>query len=492
MKCRDLVWIFAVSGAWIVTGDTEADVCASGKCADSEVDDGIQVDSALSLLQVASTAERSMPARVQPSRDSIAGGGRGRDGGRGQDGLDFESASKTEQHFKLEQRAFNQNHATRYMFPLNTSSPQEVEDFFILFGDDVTGWMMKNKGIDGKRFLNMKPRDFEPFSMHEYDRDNILTRIKTRHAQDGVRREMMKVASNRKTFTGISALHDIVGPDGVLMITLDRMSERFNESARVLGQVGIKPTRVSAVDMKVASKEELARGCPKQGDPGVKEQCEKPQVDRGSKKLEGKAGFGCMWPTEQAVAASHRKALEIAKERDAEWTAIFEDDTVPAPHSDWNGALRDLWSKLPAKTKFVRLGWCQLGIMDWRDPVIQVHYANTTGAAAVEKEGCCSTMYYDPGGCTTAYMVHKDILDEILGVYPCCGPVDSCYKWDWYKSYDAKSDKDRGLEIMMSLDTTNQPLWDDNVEHHGLILQDRENIESAQEIPWGTFDVPGR
>mmetsp|Transcript_161383 Transcript_161383/g.310048 ORF Transcript_161383/g.310048 Transcript_161383/m.310048 type:complete len:486 (-) Transcript_161383:66-1523(-) len=475
-------WLLVFSAVCLVTGESEQQVCTSSPCSTSEAYDGEQADSTLSLVQMESRALRSMTARMKPSRHDVAGGGQGRDG------VDEESASVREQRFvQHEEYAFKQHRALRHAFPLQTSTPDDVAEFWNVFGEAAVGTRMKSENIDGRVFYDMDKEDFDRLGVSERDRRTIVDRIEIGRAQDETRQAMMRMARSKKPFAGISTMHDIVGPDGVLMITLDRMPERFNQSAQALMQVGVQPTKISAVDVTTASPEELKRGCQKLGDPGVKEWCHKNGL-----REDGKAGFGCAYPTEQAVAAAHRKALERAKERGGEWTAILEDDSVPAPVENWNVALREMWNKIPERTKFVRLGWCQISTMDWRDPIVQVAYANGTGATLVAKEGCCGTSFYDPGGCTTAYMVHRDILDDLLKLFPCCGPIDSCLKWDYFKVYDPKEKEDHGVTVMMSIDSHTKPLWDGNIEHHGLILQDRATIGSAQEIPWGTFDIIGR
>mmetsp|Transcript_25566 Transcript_25566/g.46536 ORF Transcript_25566/g.46536 Transcript_25566/m.46536 type:complete len:471 (+) Transcript_25566:39-1451(+) len=461
-------WLF-VLGELLVRGDAAEQVCASSVIGRNKVEDVAEAGSALSLLQMATSARR----------DGLVADGQG-----GAD-LDVGRAHKQMQRsLALEEYASEQQHASSCMFPTSKSTPEDVKNFFVKFGNAGTGFDMQRENIDGDAFLSMSAGDLRRHGLSEERARTILERIETARAQEGIRQSLMREAKSNKPFDGNWTLHEIVGPDGVLMITLDRRSERFQQSAQALKRIGIRPVKVRAVDRLNASEEVLARGCPKLHDPGVEEWCRKP-----ASRPQGRTGNGCAWPTEQAVAASHRKALEQARHGGGEWTAILEDDAVPALVEDWNRAFKELWQQLPPRVKFVRLGWCQIGSMDSPEPVIQIPYAKNDGAILVEKEGCCGTMDYEPGGCTTAYMVHKDIVEEMLNLFPCCGPVDSCYKWDFLKAKDPETAQPRGLDIMMSMDSHNRPLWDLSVEQHGVILQDRIDIESARSAG---IDLPGK
>lgn len=470
-----LVWLHivlqvAICDVGIVSGSSEAQACTSQDGAFYEHEQC----STISLLQAVAKAKRSMSAKVKPSHDEMSGGAQDKRA------WDRDTASEIQQFRKQEDRAFTKNHALRHMFPSEESTSDEVEKFFIAFGDTSTADLMQMYNVDGRILLGMDAEDLNSYGLSERDAQTILERIETVRSQVTMKESIARMSQSREVFAGVSALHDIVGPDGVLMITLDRKSDRFNRAAHVLKHIGVEPVKVSAVDVMKASAEELGRGCARENDAGVQAMCQGP--------ISPRTGFGCVWPSEQAVAASHRKALEWAKKRDRDWTAIFEDDAVPAPVDNWNAIFQEAWKQLPSWVKFVRLGWCQIGVMDSPAPVIGVPYSNTTSALLITKE-TWGTMEYDPGGCTTAYMVHRDILDELIGLFPCCGPVDSCFKWDYFKAYNPTTQRERGLDIMMSMDTRNKPLVDDSVEQHGMILQDRVALDSSQEIPWATLAV---
>mmetsp|Transcript_92050 Transcript_92050/g.159719 ORF Transcript_92050/g.159719 Transcript_92050/m.159719 type:complete len:317 (-) Transcript_92050:82-1032(-) len=276
-----------------------------------------------------------------------------------------------------------------------------------------------------------------------------------------------------------NALHEVVGGDGVLMISLDSRPERFEYAADQLGRVGIRPTRFKATDASREPKEKLELACPNKDAQGVIEWCQRNQ----------KAGDGCGTAAQQAISMSHYEALKAARARDWEWTAIFEDDAVPTPVENWNNAFRQAWEQIPPHVKFVRLGWCHMGLKDYPAPVVQRYYANVseaflaqdTGFTSVDGNTGHSHYHYEPGGCTTAYLVHQDIISEMLSLFPCCGPVDSCYKWDLLKGVDPVTGIEKGLRVMMDIDSYLKPVGDGNIDHHGLILQDRDTLPSSQD-----------
>mmetsp|Transcript_75878 Transcript_75878/g.143024 ORF Transcript_75878/g.143024 Transcript_75878/m.143024 type:complete len:475 (-) Transcript_75878:28-1452(-) len=459
------VWLQVVGTLWFVASHSVQSVeCAATFSAHSAEDMVEGTDDTISLLQVATAAQRSMPTRTKDGGNDIIAEDQDRD--------DLGVSA----HLGEGEQSVRRKRAFRSHFIKDTSSVDKVWNFFRRIGDEAVGMKMRRDNIDGSALYNMSASDLRKYGLNEYRIRVVLDRIWTAKAQPMLRKSLTRMARARLHYTGDWTLHDIVGPDGVLMITLDREIGRFKHSAKILRQIGVNITRVSAVDSANDSAKELNKGCFKQKEPKVKEWCEE----------NGRSGKGCEWPSEQAVTASHRKALEIAKERakrGQKWTLILEDDAIPAEFENWNRAFRELWRMVPPRVKFLRLGWCQVGTMDWKDPIVQVPFVKTSDAILVDKETCCGDEnHYDPGGCTTAYMVHEDILDDILNLFPCCGPVDSCYKWDYFKKFDSETRKERGLKSMMSVDSHNWPLWDSAVEQHGFILQDRETLHSSQDM----------
>lgn len=451
---------------WLATGNSGDGRCLPNSCVDFDHGDGIQSSSSLSLLQVEATAWKPTLAKSSLSQSRSWSRSSNRQNElveRGQGGVHLEEDARTRQAVKQTN-----------MFPKMDSTPLGVWDFFVHLRDNATAIKMKAAGVTGPQFLNMTMRDLLRYGVNYDLCVEIVARLETYHAQEGIRQEMMRRASSTKPFEGNWTLHDIVGPKGVLMISLDRASNRFEKSARALKQIGIHPVRVLAVDSETASAEELAEGAPVMAD-----------EYRQSCSAHGSSGYGVSMPSEQAIAASHRRALLQVKNRTlqgAEWTAIFEDDAVPALVDDWNEAFQKVWKQLPERVKIVRLGWCQLGPMNSPFRTNRIAYGNAGDVVLVDMELCCAQSVYEPGGCTTAYMVHRDIVDEMLNLFPCCSPLDSCYKWDLFKKHSYLSGQERGKEVMMGIDSLGQPLWDEGIEHHGMIIQDRFAMPSTQDL----------
>jgi len=113
----------------------------------------------------------------------------------------------------------------------------------------------------------------------------------------------------------MGSLHDVVGPDGVLLIHLERSNRTQHEE---LNSAGIYPTLIAATDAKTAAPEDLRNGCLSHFEEDTPLRCT--GFDRSPG---GTRGEGCMNPTEQAIAESHRQALLAAQRRNATWTAIL-------------------------------------------------------------------------------------------------------------------------------------------------------------------------
>jgi len=234
----------------------------------------------------------------------------------------------------------------------------------------------------------------------------------------------------------MSALHDVVGPDGVLVIYLERAGRK--EYSR-LRQVGIYPTLVQAVDAKTASPDELREG-------GLT------PSDKDERCNGGKGHNGL--PVLQAISASHRKAILAAKDRDHMWTAIFEDDAVPVDPVNFNTDFREVWSKIPEGTGIVRLNWCPLMSED----KFSKHTYYTHGSMhIIDYQINNANGDYHTGGCTTAYMVHRDVIPRLLKVFPCCYAFDACLEFELYHlpkdCHQDPNTKCWGEENMVGLDS---------------------------------------
>jgi hypothetical protein len=257
-----------------------------------------------------------------------------------------------------------------------------------------------------------------------------------------------------------SYLHDLVGRDGVKVISLARTPKRFDKTAEELAKAGILATSFQATDVSTARQEELRYGC----------------IGKSSPHLDKCVPhYGCVYRSEQAIAASHRKVLEAVQSRRENWTAIVEDDMVPVPADSWNGAFKAAWSKLQEvapEARFVRLSWCNLVNPEKDNTVI---FADA-GAFTLTKSL--------NGFCTGAYMVHRDIIPEMLRLFPCCGPVDICFS-NWLTNQD-KNGQAHGLKFTISIQLKDsrkkitEIADEDWLGQHGVMYQDRHNLKSTK------------
>jgi len=268
-----------------------------------------------------------------------------------------------------------------------------------------------------------------------------------------------------------SFLHGIVGRDGVKLITMERTPARFDHSAAQLAKGGILATSFGATDASTASYEELRQGCIGKSDPNL-----------------GKCAHhwikGCTYKAEQAIAESHRRALVAASLRKEDWTAILEDDMVLLDPHEWNSAFTSAWNKLQEtspEAKVVRLNWCMIvdPLKDFTNVFAETDNFTLTKWTSVDNK------YYYSGQCTGAYMVHKDILPEMLGLFPCCEPLDNCYAV-WYNQKD-KEGRAHGIRFMVSMQSkqSRRKIADITGEtwlgQHGVMYQDRQNLHSTKD-----------
>jgi hypothetical protein len=248
-----------------------------------------------------------------------------------------------------------------------------------------------------------------------------------------------------------SSFHDIVGQDGVYMISVNCRTERFDFAAQRLKEVGITPIFFSATE-STASWEQLAQGCEPQG------------VSDGQCTGGYKPGWGCETAVEQAIADSHRRAIEAATGRNAEWTAILEDDSVPAMAEDglWTDRLMKVWSEVPAEVEVVRLGWCAM-----EDPYHRWE-ADSNNFVIADTP--------DAGGCTHAYVVRQSALPKLSAFFPCCCAVDCCFKFGMERSgmkmvnIDAAGSKDY-IATKMTQDWGNA---------YGIMMQAKDDLPTVR------------
>lgn len=250
----------------------------------------------------------------------------------------------------------------------------------------------------------------------------------------------------------LSFLHDLVGRDGVKVISLDRKPERFEYSASALAQGGVFATSFSGTDYMNATDERLALG----------------------------SSSNLMW--NQAVADSHRRALIAASFRRVAWTLILEDDVALIDPPRWNDAFIAAWNKIMEKapdTKIVRMSWCMKvpPDKDTNELFADAGEFILTKWTAVDKKP------YFIGQCTGGYMVHQDIVPEMIKLFPCSGAVDNCYL-EWLDE-NLEDGQPRGMHIMVNLavkDDRNKTAAASGYDHgqHGILYQDRDAVATTK------------
>jgi hypothetical protein len=272
-------------------------------------------------------------------------------------------------------------------------------------------------------------------------------------------------------------LHSVVGEDGVLMISLNRSMQRYDSSsAKLLKNAFIHTTHFPATDGKDPSVtvKELERACIK---------------NCGLTSQEHGRAFA-------SLAHSHMLAVEAAGRRtNSAWTAILEDDAVPIQMLDvvgpggpipssvlWVEAFEKAWSQMPPQAKFVRLGYCHI-YMPNKPPSTQNFVVNKIADAGVFKLSNWSGVgtKYTAGGCTHAYLVHKSIIPQLLGQFPCHSSLDSCYAGKVYPTdfghpYDIDSQLTPDQIFTASHAAKGNHSWYVHVLPFGVLQQDWEDL----------------
>lgn len=261
------------------------------------------------------------------------------------------------------------------------------------------------------------------------------------------------------------------------MISLVREPQRSRFAVAQLKQIGVHPMIFPATDGLSASPEFLATGCSAKGSNG----------ESGPNSC---GGAGCASTTEQAIARSHRSALEHALNREAEWTAIVEDDVMATldETSRWDNEFRRAWHHRPNGMKIARLNWCFGG-----DP-------EPLSSPSEPRQGSFFWVRTPKaGGCTTAYLVHKSIIPDLLTeVFPTCCAVDCWMDVNFFEKPDPHHPaKTRAQTILASLEVLGSPSYVTNhsrtkwIRHHGVLMQARQFLGSTRHphIPPSHFDL---
>lgn len=286
-----------------------------------------------------------------------------------------------------------------------------------------------------------------------------------------------------------SSFGDVVGERGTYVISAETSPRAAHTKAALLN-AGVVTTAVPATDAALARPEALAEACiPSRQLTGS---VHKNGMCHGlTKRPGGKFGDGCHSATEQAIASSHRNALLRAKARSANappWTAILEDDVVPVDPVTWNDNFRKAWQHVPSSAKVVRLGWCNL---NGNISIDEYAKHNETEFVFVEDmilaSGQRRGKYYT-GGCTNAYMVHRDAIDEVLSIFPCCCPLDCCmerelFYWPHPRCRDSGSRECWGQQHLVNLDSKNVSAFSDGFttfRQRGVLVQDNRFTKSSR------------
>jgi len=304
--------------------------------------------------------------------------------------------------------------------------------------------------------------------------------VQTYSAMERDVRKACGLTSGRKVY---GSMHDVVGRDGVLQVGLPG-SSRFKKSAEELRSAHIVPTPFAATDATKADPSVLSKSCPLAGKQGTDALCKKREEEIGANL--GLGTPGCKSKVEQAITDSHRRALLEAQRRDVEWTAIVEDDVVPVHPGYFDTSFRKAWAKVPKEARLVRLSWCSfendLGSIrrkTYKDA------GNFRIVRWMSWDDAASNSHYYTGGCTTGYIVHKSFLPELLGIFPCCCPIDCCLERQlFYAPAKPKGAPGfRGEQIMINIDA-----WDSKEDSFnyttfnqgGIFLQDNRDLTSLR------------
>jgi hypothetical protein len=285
-----------------------------------------------------------------------------------------------------------------------------------------------------------------------------------------------------KADSPFGALHNVVGHDGVLMISMERDVRRFDQSAAKLQEAGIFPTRFPASDGKCDAQLQLSKGCFAKSSDEAQSKCVGGKLIN-EKSVHEKSGYGCS-STEQAIADSHRRALATALRRKKKWTAILEEDVVPVRPERWDKAFRQAWAMIPKETKIVRLSYCM-----FPDGHYQTHQEvwKDVGEFLLAKWHWAPNSTYSPSGCTGGYIVHKDIIPEMLAIFPCCCAMDCCLEWDFLnKKADDGHFLTRGMQVLMSMDAWGSTdyargFMPYDMHQNGVLVQDCRHSESTRD-----------
>lgn len=253
-------------------------------------------------------------------------------------------------------------------------------------------------------------------------------------------------------------LHSVVGEDGVLMISLPRLRDRFTHSSSKLAEIGIYPRMFPGTDGHSSNLDQTVL------DSTIDWNLAKQTLGVVARPVKHGIQNSSASRAFQALAFSHRNALIFAQQRSSNWTAIFEDDAVPTPVPgldnpvSWATAFESVWALLPPQASFVRLGYCQLrakATVNSQVGLVSRTYRSGGKFRVTRYTGKLGK--YESGGCTTAYVVRKDVIPQMLSLFPCPCTLDCCWRAYFQGRWDNRSSAPRGMDFLFNIDTQTTP-----------------------------------
>lgn len=155
---------------------------------------------------------------------------------------------------------------------------------------------------------------------------------------------------------------------------------------------------------------------------------------------------------------------------------------MPVAPEQWDDSFRQVWATMSPETTMVRLGWCvfeeNVGRLTWEVHSRGGKFRSITGTFRPDGG-------YYAGGCTTGYLVHTRALPDVLGLFPCCCPIDCCLEWGLFNRATPPGVRGpRGLTFMQSLDNSDAighwPLNWTSFNQSGILLQDNRRRKSSR------------
>jgi len=301
------------------------------------------------------------------------------------------------------------------------------------------------------------PQNYQPAQLtQKYQLEPAGNLILENQPEPGADLEIEVEASAHNEALG-QLVHMMAGrvpPGGhAVLISLEEKPERAASTRKALGPVDIDFLSMPAVDSKSADHAALYSACDFENWKGA--------LSNGGR----------------AIAASHKKALELAATRPEPFTLILEDDAglLPVPPKDWLQGFDAAWQRLQHRdVAVVRLGWCQF---NGGTPEVEalgngfqlVHHIRAKAGDPEAPHGI------NDGLCTTGYIVNKKYVHDILRAFPCHEPVDLFYG---HTLFNTPPFTDKVWSITHENSTKLFNGWA-KFEQHGLLAQRQQLLPST-------------